>query len=452
MSHGDQSARLEQLLEVMLAIARQEFDVKAPVKDDGSVIDAIAVGLNMLAEELRGEVASRQDLERAHEELKQTQAKLVHAGKLAAIGQLAAGVAHEVNNPIQGVELCLSIVERDHRQLVEGLANGALGIEHARTRLASSGQAIADAREAIDRIRTVTSALRTFARADDEAFTSVRLDDLIRISCRLSESTVRTRAQLELNLPNVPAVRGSRGKLGQVVTNLLVNAIQALPEGFAHQHVIRIGLRDDNGTLSFTVEDTGPGVPVSDRKRVFEPFFTTKPSDLGMGLGLSLVSEIVTAHGGSISVGESTLGGARFEVLLPTTARVDSVPPPSRVERPGRPRVLVIDDEEVLLRVIEDLLVDRCEVVTTRFGAEAIRILEGDREFDLIVCDLQMPGVDGPAVYAKTLELAPNLASRFVFATGGAVTARGRTFLDESRVRVLHKPFRVTALLDLLDA
>jgi signal transduction histidine kinase/CheY-like chemotaxis protein len=442
-------ARLEQLLETMLGIARQDFDVKAPVRDDGTVIDAIAVGLNMLAEELRGEVASRRDLERAHEELQHTQAQLVHAGKLAAIGQLAAGVAHEINNPIQGVQFCLSILQRAHAQMLEGLAAGTLA--QVRAHLTSSDVAIRDAQEAIERVRGVTSALQTFARVDDEAFTSVNLAEVVRVACRLGESTVRSRATLELDLPPVPLVKGSRGKLGQVVTNLLVNASQAVPEGTPERQTIRLSLSSMGGQVTFAVDDSGPGVPTGDRRRIFEPFFTTKPAELGMGLGLSLVAEIVKAHGGTIAVSDSTLGGARFEVVLPATTE-DSVEPSSAVPSFGvpRPRVLLIDDEDVVLRVLEALLIDDCEVVTARSGQEALGVLGDDSRFDLVVCDLQMAGIDGPKVYETAVARTPALAARFVFVTGGAITARCRTFLDETRVRVLHKPFRIDTLLDLL--
>jgi signal transduction histidine kinase len=447
----EQDARLEQLLETMLGIARQDFDVKAPVRDDGTVIDAIAVGLNMLAEELRGEVASRRDLERAHEELQHTQAQLVHAGKLAAIGQLAAGVAHEVNNPIQGVQFCLSVLERAHAQMLEGLSAGTIDSEHLRARLATSEVAIRDAQEAIERIRGVTSALQTFARVDDEAFAPVGLSEVVRVACRLGESTVRSRAKLELDLPPVPPVKGSRGKLGQVVTNLLVNACQAVPEGTPERHTIRLSLSSMGGQVTLAVDDTGPGVPTGDRRHIFEPFFTTKPAELGMGLGLSLVAEIVKAHGGTIAVSDSTLGGARFEVVLPATME-DSVEPSAAVTSFGvpRPRVLLIDDEEVILRVLEALLLDDCDVVTARSGQEALGVLGDGSRFDLVVCDLQMAGIDGPKVYETVVARTPSLASRFVFATGGAVTARCRAFLDETPVRVLHKPFRVDRLLDLL--
>jgi C4-dicarboxylate-specific signal transduction histidine kinase len=283
VSEPGPDAKLEPLLEVMVAIARQDFAARAPVDSGNPLVDAVAVGLNMLAEELRSEVTSRRELEKALAELRQAEARLVHAGKLAAIGQLAAGVAHEINNPIQGVEACLAILQRTHAELLGGLATGDLGAERARTALSHDAGVIADARAAIARVRSVTDSLRTFARADDEALGPVAMDEVIRLACRLSESTARQRARLELALAEGATVHGRRGRLGQVVTNLLVNAIQAVPEGAPDRHRIRVGTRVAGGSVVLSVEDSGPGVPAALRDRILEPFFTTKTEDVGLG-------------------------------------------------------------------------------------------------------------------------------------------------------------------------
>lgn len=441
--------RLEPLLEVMLAIARQDFDVRAPVGDGGDAIDAVAVGLNMLCEELREEVASRRELERAHADLKRVHGQLAHAGKLAAIGHLAAGVAHEMNNPIQGISVCLSILERSQAQLLGMLGSREpLDREAVRERIMEGVDVLSDAHEAIERVRGVSASLRTFARIDDDSLSAVDLGDVIRVSARLSESLARRRAQVELDLAPVPPVWGSRGKLGQVVTNLLVNALQAVPERDAERQRVRLRLRAADGQVILAVEDSGPGVPAELWTRIFEPFYSTKADDLGTGLGLSLASDILALHGGSIRVDKSELGGARFEVTLPVAAAREATPaPPPKVGPTRRPRVLLVDDEEVLLRLFERLLADDCDVVTASSGDEALRILAEDPSFDRVVCDLEMPSTDGIDVFEATLRASPTLAARFVFATGGAVTARGRAFLDGKDARVLHKPFQPAALL-----
>ncbi|MFO0659414.1 MAG: ATP-binding protein [Polyangiaceae bacterium] len=451
MNPSAKDPRLNELLEVMLAIARQDFSVQARVTDKNDEIDGIAVGLNMIVEELRGEVASRRELEQAHEALKQAQAQLVHQGKLAAIGQLAAGVAHEINNPIQGIQLTLSVLQQAHTDQLAMLDAGELDPAAYRSKLASLNQVIADAHEAIDRVRGVTSTLRTFARADDDVLSTLMLDDIVRVSVRLSESTARQRARLELDLPPVSPIQGNRGRLGQVITNLLVNAIQAIPEGAPEQHVIRITLTDAHNQVLLAIDDTGPGIEPHLRERIFEPFFTTKQEDLGTGLGLALVAEIVRAHGGHITVHNSVLGGARFEVALPVSDKIVSSRPPSRQSKPAsRPRVLFIDDEAMLLRLFRSVLSADCDLVLAESGFRALEILRDDQRFDLIVCDLQMPHIDGVKVYEDTLKHTPSLASRFVFSTGGATSQRARSFLDDKRIRVLQKPFDVAALRALL--
>jgi signal transduction histidine kinase/CheY-like chemotaxis protein len=425
--------RLEEILEMILAIARQDFGARVRVlgsPDDR--LDAIAVGLNMLAEELASEVASRAELERAHAELKVAQARLVHAGKLAAIGQLASGVAHEINNPAMCIEAVLEIMRRGDDQ-------------------PGFRAALEDGQEAVNRIRRLTGDLRTFARADDEQMAPVNLDELVRVSARLAAPTVRPRADLVLELAEVGPVIGNRGRLGQVITNLLVNAAQAIGEGAPQDNAVVVSTAVVGDDVCLAVEDTGPGIPPALTGRIFEPFFTTKPEGVGTGLGLALVAEIVQAHRGRISVTRGQRGGARFEVFLPIdrTARGPAVTRPL-AEAPEHVRLLLIDDEPMMLRLLKRLL-GRREVVTAGGGAEAIDLLGRDRAFDVILCDLQMPGQDGAAVYEALQRLQPELLDRFVFTTGGGVSARAREFLARVQPRVLTKPFAIDELFALIN-
>ena len=438
--------RLGEILEVLLAIARQDFNVRAAVRGTEDVLDAIAVGLNMLAEELGMEVASRRELERAHAELKRAQAQLVHSGKLAAVGQLASGVAHEINNPATSLEAALTIVRRS----CDDLSTKLLSSE--REVLGAAREAVADAQEAVSRIRRLTGDIRTFARADDEALRPLRLDEVVDVSCRLAAPMVRPRAELVLKLLPVPTVLGNRGRLGQVVTNLLVNAAQAVPEEAPTAQVVAVSTFERDGKAVLRVEDSGPGVPPELHDRIFEPFFTTKPEGAGTGLGLSLVSEIVLAHHGTIDVSSSDRGGACFDVSLPAVPDV-AVPPssPAQTTGPIRARVLLVDDEAMIVRLLGSLLSDRCDVVSANSGNEAIGILERDHAFDVILCDLHMRETDGIDVYEAVQRVAPSLLKRFVFTTGGAVTARGRAFLDRNDPRILPKPFRVDELFSLIS-
>ena len=445
-------ARLEEILGVLLGIARQDFTVRARVGSAHDSLDGIAVGLNMLAEELQNEVASRRELELAHQELKQAEARLIHASKLAAIGQLASGVAHEINNPATALEAAIAIIDMAFDQAT-ARARGMPEPWLPDSTINAVHMALQDAGEALDRIRRLTRDLRTFARADDEVLRPVQLEDVIRISCRLAEPTVRPHAELIVDLRPVPAVLGSRGRLGQVVTNLLVNAAQAVPESAPERNVVVVSTRVAGDDVLLAVEDSGPGVPVDRRGQIFEPFFTTKPEGIGTGLGLSLVAEIVKAHRGHIEVSTGVRGGARFEIHLPA----HRTPVPELASRPissapSHARLLFVDDEPMILRLFGRLLADASlEVLTAKGGAEAIAVLEQDRAFDAILCDLQMPGVDGIHVYEALERIDPALMARFVFTTGGAITVRGRDFLDQVRPRVLAKPFRVDELFALLE-
>lgn len=437
----DYDGRLEQILEVLRAIARRDFGARVSVSGSGDVVDAIATTLNGLSDELAAEVASRRELERAHSELKQAEARAVHAGKLAAVGQLSTGIAHEINNPATSLEAALAIIQRACDEIGPTLP----------APLAHTRQAVADAQEAVARIRRLTGDLKTFARTDDEPLRPVRLDEIAGVSCRLVAPMVRHRAELVVELTPVPPILGNRGRLSQVVTNLLVNAAQAVPERAPAEQVVALATRAEGDRVLLTVDDSGPGVPPALRDKIFEPFFTTKPEGIGTGLGLSLVAEIVAAHGGTVDVSDGPRGGARFELSFPAAAGAEapSSSPPVSVE-PVRARVLLVDDEAMIVRLLTALLKDACEVVSATSGGEAVALLERDRNFDAILCDLHMREVDGIDVYHTVRRLEPALIRRFVFTTGGAVTQRGRDFLDSAEVRVLPKPFRTDDLFAIV--
>jgi two-component system, NtrC family, sensor kinase len=446
--------RLELILEALLAIARQDFKARAPVSKGLDAIDAIATGINLLAEELDGEVASRKEVEQAYEALKQTQAQLVHAGKLAAIGEISSGVAHEINNPTGWVLLSLAVAEREVKAARSALNALDFTPEELRQMLGKVDSALADAREGLERISLVAGDLRTFARMDGEQVEPLDLNELVRVSCRIAGPAYRSRARLHLDLGPLPAVTGNRGRLGQVVMNLVVNAAQAIPDDDAERQQIAVSTRVSGEHALLVVEDSGPGIEQALRERVFEPFFTTKPSHIGTGLGLSLVREIVRAHAGEVSVVESRLGGARFEVVLPVSDD-DAEPvtgrgPESTPGQDCRLRVLIVDDELMLLKALRNFLSSSVDVVLADGGQPALSLLEQDGNFDLVLCDVHMPAVDGVAVYEAVRERRPELLERFVFLTGGALTPRAREFLARARPRLVHKPVQAEALAALL--
>jgi signal transduction histidine kinase/CheY-like chemotaxis protein len=438
----DERKRLDSIIEVLIALAKQDFTVRAKVTDQLDDVDAIAVGINMLAEELGGAVASRRELESAYAQLKETQARLVNAEKFAAIGQLAAGVAHELNNPSSWILLGLAHAQR---RVAEARA---LGVESHAEILADIDSTLSDARAGMERIRVVVGDLRTLSRGDSTETSDICLNQVVELSCKLARPAYQTTAKLVLELGEIPLIHGSQPRLGQLVTNLLLNAVQAI--GTAHGEIVVTTKRVDDYVI-LSVEDTGPGIPEELRERVFEPYFTTKPVDVGTGLGLALVRNIANAHGGEARVGEGRGRGACIEVLFPVPKSISAVmraqlPP---IESSRRGRLLIIDDEPMLLRAVSSALDGDHDVVVANGGEEAVALLDVDRAFDLIICDLQMPVLDGVAVYEAMAQHAPERLGSLVFMTGGAVTARVQAFLARTRPRVIEKPFDLDVIAAL---
>jgi signal transduction histidine kinase/CheY-like chemotaxis protein len=449
--------RLGGVLEMLLALARLDFNRRISVSEEGDTLDAIAVGINMLGEELEDTAASRRELEAAYRALQDTQAQLIHAGKLAAIGQLSGGVAHEINNPASYVGMSHAVLGRQLTKLKAMLDEGGfLDAENPDIARAFSTMesALRDADEGMQRIRAVVRDLRTFSRMDDEAMEAVPLNEVVLAATNLARHEIRYRAELITALGDVPHVRGNRGRLGQVMMNLLVNAAQAIPEGSKDTQHIRVVTRRDGRRAILSVEDSGPGVPEHLRQRIFEPFFTTKPADIGTGLGLSLVLEIVRRHAGTIEVGNGQYGGARFEIGLPLfetgSQLLAADSKPHAASAPPRSRILLIDDDGILLRSVQTLLAPEHEVVTALGGAEALTILRQDQDFDVVLCDLLMPGVDGVAVFSALERSAPQLVERVVFCSGGAVTRRSKEFVSQVQNRILEKPLAHEMLLDAI--
>jgi signal transduction histidine kinase len=444
----DTDPRLDGILDVLISYATQDFSSRIRVSPKLDEIDAIATGINLLAEELDGAVASRRELEAALANLRATQDQLVVAEKFAAIGEIANGVAHELNNPATWVLLGVEQAQRRLAEAKASVGDGDLALE-----LGAIEATLADVSIGLERMRAVIGDLRTLSRVDAEQRVAVDLDDTVRAACQLARPAYHSVARLVLELGGTPPVVGDRGRLGQVVTNLVINAAHALADR-SGDNEIAITTSTAGTDVVLAVEDNGPGIPDELCERVFDPYFTTKPAEVGTGLGLALVRRIVELHGGRVRAMRGSRGGARIEVRLPMQREL----PPARFERARTPlpagartrtRVLIIDDEPLLLRALDEALRDEADVVTALGGDAAIELLGSDPAFDLVICDLQMPRLDAVAFHAQLSELAPELIDRLVVMTGGAVTARATRFMQTVRPRVLSKPIDVDDLLRL---
>ena len=382
-------------------------------------------------------------------ERKRIEGRLSRADRMASIGTLAAGVAHEINNPLVYVTLGLELIDRELSRM---RVRRAVADEEEWERMRKW---VREALEGAERVRAIVRDLRTFSRPGEQQTVPVDVEKALESSINMAQSHIRPRARLVRDYQEIPAVLADENRIGQVFLNLLVNAAQAIPEGAADRNVITVRTRTGPGGEAVAeVEDSGVGIEPWKIERIFEPFWTDKPVGVGTGLGLSIVHGIVSALGGEIGVQSSPGHGSTFRVTLPGAAASDA--PVSQVATPAtrgsgrRLRLLLIDDEPYLGVTLKTGLRDEADVVSAREGREAIRILHEDQAFDLILCDLMMPGLTGMDVFEQVSRELPALCRRFVFMTGGAVTERARKFLDGMPDQRLDKPFRLEQVEALL--
>ncbi|HEX3477352.1 MAG TPA: two-component regulator propeller domain-containing protein [Kofleriaceae bacterium] len=375
-------------------------------------------------------------------------AKLVMSDRMASLGTLAAGIAHEINNPLAYVIGNLESMA----EILGGADRTASSGE--RTEL---GAQVRDARDGAERVRKIVHGLRSFSRSEAEVRVPLALPDVLEAAIRLTGNEVRHRAELVRELGPVPLVVADDGRLTQVFINLLVNAAHAIPAGRSSDNRITVRTRtDDHGRAVIEIEDTGTGIPAELHTRVFDPFFTTKGVGEGTGLGLSICHGIVSGLGGQISIERSETrnpdsGGAPgrgtvVRVVLPPAPDQPAVRPPTTAEVEAeltarrRKRIMLVDDEPLVAHSIERLLRRDYDVTIACCGQEAIdHIVRGVR-FDAIVSDVMMPNMTGIELLEELQRMVPDQAQRLVFLSGGAFTAQTRERLDQLGAPQLEKP------------
>jgi PAS domain S-box-containing protein len=407
------------------------------VRRDGAVLDAIvrATALQDDAGGFRFALAVVEDVT----ERKRLEAQLVLADRMASVGTLAAGVAHEINNPLA---------------FILGNLEYALGELRRVAPEPEVERALSEARDGALRVREIVRDLKAFSRADAEARETVDLRRVLQSTLGLAQNEIRHRARLEVDVGDVPLVRASEHRLGQVLLNLLINAAQAIPEGRATENVVGVAVGTAaDGRASVEITDTGGGIPPDVLPRIFDPFFTTKPVGVGTGLGLSICHGIVSGLGGEIQVDSAPGRGSTFRVLLPA-ARAEraraTAARPAAGEGYRRGRILVVDDEALVGRTVRRILAPHDVVSRTSAHAALADVAGGAHRFDLVLCDLMMPEMSGMELHARLRELAPALADRTVFLTGGAFTQGAREFLAAVPNARIEKPFEPEALRALV--
>ena len=369
------------------------------------------------------------------------ESRLAFADRMTSIGTLAAGVAHELNNPLMYVLSNLRVTREDI-----DAAEQAEWLDHARHQLDEAIQGAV-------RMQNIVRDLKTFSRVDDERRGNVVVQNVLESSINMCWNEIRHRATLERELKTTPPVDANESRLGQVFLNLLINAAQAMPDRPVTANRITVrSYTDDDGWAVVEVTDNGVGIAPDRIRKVFDPFFTTKGVSEGTGLGLSICRSIVRDAGGTIGVQSRPDRGTTFVVRLPASAQPHirlATQPPAMAPGDAQARVIVVDDEPLVGRSIRRALRGH-DVEVFSSGREAIERLCTGEPFDVVFCDLLMPEMSGMEVFAKVAAQRPDLASRFVFMTGGAFTPEAREFVKDTSLVCLEKPFELHQIRDLV--
>jgi signal transduction histidine kinase/ActR/RegA family two-component response regulator len=392
------------------------------------------------------------------------QAKLLQTEKLAALGQMVTGIAHELSNPLT------SILGYSQRLLV-------------RKDLAGRTEEARQIYEEAERAGTILRQLLLSAREARPERNRVALNQVIMRAMELQRfGSAAEKIRIELDLdPTLPFVTGDAGQLQQVLMNLIGNARQAIVQAGRAGTIRLRTARDGERRMILQVSDDGPGIPQAILARIFDPFFTTKPAGVGTGLGLAIVLSVVREHGGQVSVSSPPDGGSVFSVELPVEAESSLEPgrrfldedeqvlpvSPGTAGRKNRPRslpqalprsaprsnhrgtrVLVVEDEPTVARLIADVLEDEgLHVDVLLDGREALD-RAGREPFDLVICDMKMPGLDGQNFYQSLARARNPLQERFLFVTGDVIAQQTQEFLERNRLPHVAKPFRVEELTE----
>jgi PAS domain S-box-containing protein len=370
------------------------------------------------------------------EEMARQRQALYQSEKLSALGSLLASVAHELNNP-------LSIVVAQS-MLLEELASDP-DISKRATKIST----------AADRCARIVKTFLAMARQEPTEYRAVNLNEVVASALDVTGYALRT-SGIEVSsrlASNLPSIQGDADQLTQVVTNLILNAQQAM-ESMEDDGRLKITTshRPTTGELVIKIKDNGPGIGTDIRSRVFEPFFTTKKMEAGTGIGLAICHRIIESHGGMISVEDTRDSGASFAIRFPESTRSSEEAPST--ERPESSRttysVLVIDDEADVLDVLAEILRgDGHDVDVAESGDTALERLRS-RDFDAVVCDLRMPGLDGQGLYETLKGELPSVIPKLMFLTGDTMSAGAKSFLDESGRPYLEKPINPRELRTLV--
>jgi two-component system NtrC family sensor kinase len=361
--------------------------------------------------------------------------QLSQAEKMAALGQTISGVAHELNNPLATILAC-----------AERLAGRRLDDQTRRD--------VDAIHNAADRAARIVRSLQTFARKRHTTRARVDLNQVVQdtIALRAFEQRAANIAIIQALAAGLPPVFADPHQIQQVLLNLIVNAEQAMIDAHGRGSLVFRSWHDaDRECVVLEVADDGPGIPKDVETRIFDPFFTTKTVGKGTGLGLTVAYAIVQEHGGRLVMGPRRERGASFHLELPVGgSNVRAPEAPALQDLPAVPqgtRALVIEDEQALGEAVAAALGDEGFTVDRAEDGEAALARVASKRYDVIICDLKMPRVDGVAFFRMISAKYPDMARRVVFMTGDVAGTEAGRFLDESGCRWIPKPFRLRDLI-----
>jgi signal transduction histidine kinase/DNA-binding response OmpR family regulator len=453
------------------------------VKKENSISDTIIgllekVSLNISMAIQR--VAAEERLKRlnkkfldANNKLKKTQSRMVQSERLAAVGQLGAGVAHEINNPSAFVYSNLGTL----KQYMETMEKYYVRAKEIMLKSAShdisnqflneeeqdeisflwndSKDLIDESVEGMTRIKDIVRDLRTFSELSEDNLEEIDINELLEKMLNMVGNQISYKAKLIKNYSEIPVICGNGGKLGQAFLNMLINSIQSLPEDDKENKFIKVSTMVKDGWIKVIVEDTGCGIKPEDMPRIFDPFFTARPIGEGKGLGLAITHEVIKLHGGNIEVNSQPGKGTTFDVSLPVSNVERKVEEKERPDTSKKPvptaRILLVDDEELILKAYTRAIPDKYEVEVANSGQEALEIITSGKNFDVVLCDIMMPDLSGDMLFEKVVEINQELAEKFIFVTGGTFTKRTKEFERNNKQICLEKPLKAGDLVSAIN-
>jgi signal transduction histidine kinase/response regulator of citrate/malate metabolism len=373
--------------------------------------------------------------------------KLVEANRMVAVGGLAAGIGHEVSDP-------LAFVMANIRYLGEELhALEAPSPEGVAEQLRELQQVVKESLEGVERVRRIVTDLKTFAITAEEGERLVDVERVLDAVIRMTLTELNNKARVVRLYGHPPWVMANEGRLGQVFFNLVTHALGSIPEGQSARHEIRLRTWAEEGRSCVRVEDTGPGLSAEQLAHLFDGLFHSR-NESSASLGLSITRQIVQQLGGDVEVRTALGQGTSLTVRLPSGSQA-----PARVTRtqaapvpaPGRARVLFVDDEPMMGSALQRTLGKQHELTVLQSAREALTQIQDGQRYDVILCDLMMPDMTGMELHEALMNISPPHAGRMVFVTGGAYTPSAKRFFDKVVNLRLEKPLAVGQLNDVIS-